>query len=88
MRGKCRKRRRNDSFTRLMSQKINDFCTFFVPASLVLLILKFRTLLEISFLEEIKLETEHGQDSTDRRTVEFLKTRIFFTFIYNYLIIS
>ena len=71
-----------------MSQKINDFCTVFVPASLVLLILKYRMLLEISFLEEIKLETEHGQDSTDRRTVEFLKTRIFFTFIYNYLIIS
>ena len=61
---------------------------FFVPASLVLLILKFRTLLEISFLEEIKLETEHGQDSTDRRTVEFWKTRIFFAFIYNCLIIS
>ena len=61
---------------------------FFVPASLVMLILKHRTLLEISFLEDIKLKTENGQDSTDRRTVEFLKTRIFFTFIYNYLIIS
>ena len=88
MKGKCRKWHQNDSFTRLRSQKINDFCTFFVPASLVLLILKFRTLLEISFLEEIKLETERGQDSTDRRTVDFLETRIFFTFTYNYLIIN
>ena len=61
---------------------------FFVPASLVLLILKFRTLLGISLLEDIKLDIEHGQDSTDRRTVEFLKTRIFFVFTYNYLIIN
>jgi hypothetical protein len=36
------------------SPKINDFCTVFVTASVVLLILKFRTLLKISFLEEIK----------------------------------
>ena len=61
---------------------------FFVPASLVLLILKYRTLLKINLLEDIKLKTEHGQDSTDRRTVEFLKTRIFFIFTYNYLIIN
>ena len=72
----------------LGGKKLMISVPFFVPASLVLLILKYRTLLEISFLEEIKLETEHGQDSTDRRTVEFLKTRIFFTFIYNYLIIN
>ena len=72
----------------LGAQKLMISVRFFVPASLALSILKFRTLLEISFLEEIKLETEHGQDSTDRRTVEFLKTRIFFTFIYNYLIIN
>ncbi len=45
---------------------------FFVPASLVMLILKYRTLLKISLLEDIKLKAEHGQDSTDRRTVEFL----------------
>ena len=50
---------------------------FFVPASLVMLILKHRTLLKINLLEDIKLKTEHGQDSTDRRTVEFLKTRFF-----------
>jgi len=61
---------------------------FFVPASLVLLILKYHTLLKISLLEDIKLKTEHGQDSTDRRTVEFLKTRFFFIFAYNYLIIN
>ena len=61
---------------------------FFVPASLVLLILKYRMLLKISLLEDIKLKTEHGQDSTDRRTVEFLETRIFFTITYNYLIIN
>ena len=61
---------------------------FFVQASLVLLILKYPTLLKISLLEDIKLKTEHGQDSTDRRTVEFLKTRIFFIFTYNYLIIN
>ena len=54
------------------AQKLMISVPFFVPASLVLLILKFRTLLEISFLEDIKLKTEHGQDSTDRRTVEFL----------------
>ena len=61
---------------------------FFVPASLVLLFLKYRTLLKISFLEDIKLDIEHGQDSTDRRTVEFLEIRIFFIFTYNYLIIN
>ena len=33
---------------------MDDFCTVFVTASVVLLILKFRTLLKISFLEEIK----------------------------------
>ena len=58
---------------------------FFVPASLVLLILKYRTLLEISFLEEIKLETEHGQDSTDRRTVEFWESRNCSILLYLYL---
>ena len=88
MRGKCRKWRQNDSFTRLRRQKINDFCTVFVPASLVLLILKFCTLLEISFLEDVKLDIEHGQDSTDRRTIELWETRIFFIFTYNYLIIN
>ena len=72
----------------LGGKKLMISVPFFVQASLVLLILKYPTLLKISLLEEIKLETEHGQDSTDRRTVEFLKTRIFFTFIYNYLIIS
>ena len=61
---------------------------FFVQASLVLLILKHPTLLKISLLEDIKLKTEHGQDSTDRRTVEFLKIRIFFIITYNYLIIN
>ena len=61
---------------------------FFVPASLVMLILKFRTLLKISFLEDIKLDIEHGQDSTDRRTVEFWEIRFFFIFTYNYLIIN
>jgi hypothetical protein len=56
----------------LGGKKLMISVPFFVPASLVLLILKFRTLLEISFLEDIKLKTENGQDSTDRRTVEFL----------------
>ena len=72
----------------LGGKKLMISVPFFVPASFVMLILKYRTLLKISFLEEIKLETEHGQDSTDRRTVEFLKTRIFFVFTYNYLIIN
>ena len=54
------------------AKKLMISVRFLVPVSLVLLILKFRTLLEISFLEDIKLKTEHGQDSTDRRTVEFL----------------
>ena len=72
----------------LGAQKIMISVPFFVPASLVLLILKYRILLEISFLEDIKLDIEHGQDSTDRRTVEFLKTRFFFIFTYNYLIIN
>ena len=68
---------------------------FFVQASLVLLILKYPTLLKISLLEDIKLKTEHGQDSTDRRTVEFLEIKknqetslFFFIFTYNYLIIN
>ena len=72
----------------LGGKKLMISVPFFVPASLVLLILKFRTLLKISFLEEIKLDIEHGQDSTDRRTVEFLEIRIFFIFTYNYLIIN
>ena len=61
----------------LGGKKLMISVPFFVPASLVLLILKYRTLLKINLLEDIKLKTEHGQDSTDRRTVEFLKTRFF-----------
>ena len=72
----------------LGGKKLMISVPFFVPASLVLLILKYRTLLKINLLEDIKLKTEHGQDSTDRRTVEFLKTRTFFIFTYNYLIIN
>ena len=72
----------------LGGKKLMISVPFFVQASLVLLILKYPTLLKISLLEDIKLKTEHGQDSTDRRTVEFLKTRIFFIFTYNYLIIN
>ncbi len=55
----------------LGGKKLMISVPFFVPASLVLLILKYRTLLKINLLEDIKLKTEHGQDSTDRRTVEF-----------------
>ena len=38
----------------LGGKKLMISVRFFVPASLVLLILKYRTLLKISFLEEIK----------------------------------
>ena len=46
---------------------------FFVPASLVLLILKYRTLLEISFLEEIKLETERDRTGRTEEQLNFWK---------------
>ena len=42
----------------LGAKKLMISVPFFVPASLVMLILKHRTLLEISILEEIKHRTE------------------------------
>ena len=52
-----------------------------------MLILKFRTLLEIRFLEDIKLDIEHGQDSTDRRTVEFWETRFSLSLLITILLL-
>ena len=72
----------------LGGKKLMISVRFFVPASLVLLILKYRTLLKFSFLEEIKHRDRAWQNRTNRRTVEFLEIRIFFIFTYNYLIIN
>ena len=46
---------------------------FFVPASLVLLILKYRMLLKNSFLEDIKLDIERDRTERTEEQLNFWK---------------